>query len=400
MGLFDDSIGAFVVGTTFSTFLLGITSTQAYAYFTNFPNDRKLYKWLVIFMCVLDWSHSAISMYTIYDWTVTHYGEVAHLVKSPWSFAVDPAMTGIAACVCQFFYAYRVYVVGKRQLAIPIIICVLALISLGFAVGATAEIFILQYFAKFQSYTYGVATWLAVAAAADVIITVSLVCHLQKSKTGLLQTNSMLNRLIELIISTNSLTAVVAIIDAVLFGVSSSSWHVSVNLCLIKLYFNSLLVSLNARADLERYLSGGGRYQNDRSRPLPAYANSAGANSGANSAPGYSSSSHTTSHVERPDIEKKTMLGFGAEDCNPSIFYQAKQIPATVAEGIKVTTHSTVTTDHSAYPPHRADKDLSFDEKDTIEEDSRSIPANNIDLLAALERSPESTSSRHRDNIV
>jgi hypothetical protein len=66
-------------------------------------------------------------------------------------------MTGIAACICQFFYAYRVYVVGKRQLLIPIMICTLALVSLGFAVGATAEIFILQYFARFQEYTYGVA---------------------------------------------------------------------------------------------------------------------------------------------------------------------------------------------------------------------------------------------------
>ncbi|GAA5958599.1 hypothetical protein JCM3765_006686 [Sporobolomyces pararoseus] len=397
MGVFDDSIGAFVVGTAFSTFLLGITSTQAYAYFTMFPNDKRLYWWLVVFMCILDWSHSAICMYTIYDWTVTHYGEVAHLAKSPWSFGVDPAMTGIAACVCQFFYAYRVYVVGKRSLVIPIIICVLALISLGFAVGATAEIFILQYFSKFQSYTYGVATWLAVAAAADVIITISLVYYLQKSKTGLLQTNSILNRLIELIISTNSLTAVVAVIDAVLFGVSSSSWHVSVNLCLIKLYFNSLLVSLNARADLERYLSGGGRFQNSRSRPLPAYAQSAGANTGTNSV-GYSSS-HTTAHVERPDMEKKTMLGFGAEDCNPEIFYQAKPMPTTVAEGIKVTTHSTVTTDHAAYPPRRhSDKEHSFDEKETFSEgDSQ----NGVDLLAALERSPASTStSRHHDNIV
>ncbi|GAA5907017.1 DUF6534 domain-containing protein [Sporobolomyces salmoneus] len=400
MGLFDDSIGAFVVGTAFSTFLLGITSTQAYAYFTLFPNDKRLYWWLVVFMCILDWSHSAISMYTIYDWTVVNYGNPAHLVVSPWSFAVDPAMTGIAACICQFFYAYRVYIVGKRGLLVPVLVCVLALVSLGFAVGSTAQIFILQEFAKFQSFTYGVAIWLAVAALADVIITVSLVYYLQKSKTGLLQTNSMLNRLIELIISTNSLTAVIAVVDAILFGVSSSSWHVSVNLCLIKLYFNSLLVSLNARADLERYLSGSARYQNDRSRPLPAYAHSAGANTGTHSV-GYSST-HTTAHVERPDMEKKTMLGFGAEDCNPAIFYQAKAMPTTVADGIKVTTHSSVVTDHAAYPPRRAsDKDLSFDEKDTLEGDSQSLPPNSIDLLAALERSPDNSShSRHHDNVV
>ncbi|GAA5842207.1 hypothetical protein JCM3766R1_005065 [Sporobolomyces carnicolor] len=400
MGLFDDSIGAFVVGTAFSTFLLGITSTQAYNYFTLFPNDKRIYWWLVVFLCMLDWAHSAVSMYTVYDWTVVNFANPAHLVKSPWSFAVDPAMVGIAAAVCQFFYAYRVYVVGKRQLAIPIVICVLALISLGFAVGATAQIFILQYFSRFQSYTYGVAAWLSIAAFADVIITVSLVYHLQKSKTGLLQTNSMLNRLISYIIQTNSITACFAVIDAVLFGASSSSWHAAINLCLLKLYFNSLLVSLNARADLERYLAGDGRLQNDRSRPLPDFARSAGANTGTNSI-GYSSS-HTAAHVARPDMETKTMLGFGAEDCNPSIFYQAKQIPATVAQGIKVTTHSTVTTDHAAYPPQRgSDKDISFDEKDTLEGDSQSIPPNGIDLLSALERSPESSStSRHHDNVV
>ena len=93
---------------------------------------------------------------------------------------------------------------------------------------------------------------------------------------------------------------------------------------------------MNARADLERYLAGDGRLQNDRSRPLPDFARSAGGNTGTNSI-GYSSS-HTAAHVARPDMETKTMLGFGAEDCNPSIFYQAKQIPTTVAQGIKVTT--------------------------------------------------------------
>ncbi|GAA5829315.1 hypothetical protein JCM5353_004038 [Sporobolomyces roseus] len=402
MGVFDGSIGAFVIGTTFSTFLLGITSTQAYYYFQTFPNDKRLYWWLVVFMCVLDWSHSAISMYTIYDWTVTHYGEVAHLAKSPWSFAVDPMMTGVAAAVCQFFYAYRVYIVGKRQIAVPIVICVLALVSLGFSIGATEQIFTLQYFTKFQSYTYGVASWLCAAAAADLVITGALVYYLNKSKTGLLQTNSILNRLIELIISTNGLTAAMALIDAVLFGVLSTSWHVAVNLTLIKLYFNSLLVSLNARADLERYLSGGaGRYQNERSRPLAPNSHSAGGHSGVQST-GYTST-HTESHVEKPDHTVQTMLGFNQADCNPAIFYQAKAVPPTIAEGIKVTTHQTVTTDHSAYPPARSnEKDLSFDEKDMsmTDSDSRSLPSNGIDLMAALERSPTASRTRRSEDMV
>ncbi|GAA6060436.1 hypothetical protein JCM10212_000029 [Sporobolomyces blumeae] len=389
MGLFDGSIGAFVIGTTLSTFLLGITSCQALRYFQLFPNDKRLYWWLVVFLVMLDWAHSAVCMYTIYDWTVVHYGEVEHLLRSPFSFAVDPAMTGVAAFACQVFYAYRVYVVGKRSPWLPILICVLALVSLGFAVGATAEIFILQEFSKFQSYTWGVSLWLAAAALADIIITASLVAYLAKSKTGLLQTNSILNRLIELIISTNGLTAAVALIDAVLFGALSSSWHVAPNLCLVKLYLNSLLVSLNARAELERYLSGGRGGHDRASHPLNHLSPSLGLNSGSAAGGVGGSSTHTarhTDHVVRPDPDVKTALGFGAEDCNPAVFYQARQVQAhganggaaAIAEGIRVTTHQTVTTDHpsqdAAYPPHLLSRstrsaetgkgaDDSFDEK-------------------------------------
>ncbi|KAI5481307.1 hypothetical protein MNV49_004929 [Pseudohyphozyma bogoriensis] len=256
MGLFDGSIGAFVVGTLLSTFLLGVTATQAFNYYKLFPNDRRVYWWMVTGMLILDWVHTALSCFTIYDWTVTFYGDPTHLVNSPFSFAVDPAMTGIAASVVQLFYAYRVYVVGKRRLFLPIMIAFFSLVQLGFACGATGMIFKLQAFSKFQSWTYGVSIWLGSAAVCDVLITGSLVYALINSKTGILQTNSICDRLIELVIQSNGLTAACAIVDAVLFGTLSTSYHVTVNLCLVKLYFNSLLVSLNARAELEKHLMG------------------------------------------------------------------------------------------------------------------------------------------------
>lgn len=63
-------------------------------------------------------------------------------------------------------------------------------------------------------------------------------------------------------------------VDAILFATLTTSYHVAVNLCLVKLYFNSLLVSceysaseevieppltqmaVNARADLEKHVRG------------------------------------------------------------------------------------------------------------------------------------------------
>lgn len=51
----------------------------------------------------LSWSKStepspltlSLRSFTIYDWCVTYYGDIAHLANSPWSFAIDPAMTGM-----------------------------------------------------------------------------------------------------------------------------------------------------------------------------------------------------------------------------------------------------------------------------------------------------------------
>jgi len=62
---------------------------------------------------------------------------------------------------CQAFYAYRCYVVGKRKLAVPIIIVTLSTVSLAFAIASTARIFQLKEFSRFTTFTYGVCTWLS-----------------------------------------------------------------------------------------------------------------------------------------------------------------------------------------------------------------------------------------------
>ncbi|KAK4703613.1 hypothetical protein P7C70_g2608, partial [Phenoliferia sp. Uapishka_3] len=255
MGQFDGSIGCFVAGTMLSCVAFGVNAAQGWTYYSTFPNDRRLYFLLVTGLLSLDLAHTVFSCWTVYDATVSHFGNLAHLAKAPWMFAVDPLMTGIVASVVQFFYAYRVYVMSKRGFALPLVICTFSAIQLGFACGGTAQIFHLQYYSKFQSWTYGVTIWLVCAAVADLFITGSLVYYLQRRKENVLQaTSSVCQKLTTLIIQTNGLTAACAVIDAILFATLSTSWHVTVNLCLIKLYINSVLVSLNARADLERAL--------------------------------------------------------------------------------------------------------------------------------------------------
>lgn len=65
MGPFDSSIGGFVIGTFLNLYLLGVTSSQTYRYFTSFPNDKKVYWYGVAFLAVLDWLQSAISVSSV-----------------------------------------------------------------------------------------------------------------------------------------------------------------------------------------------------------------------------------------------------------------------------------------------------------------------------------------------
>lgn len=98
---------------------------------------------------------------------------------------------GLVSLICQTFYAYRVYIVSKRSRALPCVIMILSAVAFGFSVGATAQIVVLESeFSRFQSWNYGVCTWLATAAACDIVITASLVYYLNKSQSAFMATNN------------------------------------------------------------------------------------------------------------------------------------------------------------------------------------------------------------------
>jgi len=134
----------------------------------------------------------------------------------------------------------------------------------------------------------------------------------------------ILNRLIELIISTNGLTAFVGVVTAILFWSLDTQWHVAANLALPKLYFNSLLVSLNARIDLKRKLiqstghhsESHGLTELGTRKTLPQHRSTQGG-----------------------EGDVRTALGFGLEDCNPDLLYSTRRNGTTsIGDGIKVTT--------------------------------------------------------------
>ncbi|GAA5875194.1 hypothetical protein JCM16303_005041 [Sporobolomyces ruberrimus] len=341
-------IGPFVVGAVVSCFLTGVVSAQSFQYYVNFPNDRPMYKYCVLSILILDLTHTAISVWTVWDWCVSNYGNLQHLAVSPWSFGAGQVLLGVIALICRTFYAYRVYIVSKRKLLLPIIIMILSLASLGCALGAAITVFTKKYFSKFAEFTWGISTWLAIATVADAVITGSLVYYLAKSKSGgLHSTNSIINKLIELLVSTNGLTVLVGFITGLLFWTVDQSWHIAANLSISKFYVSSLLVSLNARVELERRLNN------------PSTSHQGGESHGLTELGVHSTSTRNVTvgnggegvggkRTKKKDL--RTALGFGFEDVNVHSqpqYGRGRRNDATrsLGDGIQVVTHQTVVTD-------------------------------------------------------
>jgi hypothetical protein len=65
------------------------------------------------------------------------------------------------------------------------VICVFALIHFTLGIYFTVQAFILRDFMQFAALTWVTCVGLGSAAAADLIIAISLVCSLQKVRTGI-----------------------------------------------------------------------------------------------------------------------------------------------------------------------------------------------------------------------
>ncbi|KAL0958552.1 hypothetical protein HGRIS_000692 [Hohenbuehelia grisea] len=171
---------------------------------------------------------------------------------------IDPALMGLTACTVQLFFAWRVKVLTGRIWLVLLIALFSIASCLGALASATATHFVplFQNFTKFESV---VIIWLAGAAVADVLITMSLTWHLfsshmylddrRKHRTGFGATDQVIDRIISLTVQTGLLQALVAVINLILFlALTTNAAYFVFNWLLSKLYTNALLSSLNSRS--------------------------------------------------------------------------------------------------------------------------------------------------------
>ncbi|KIY62497.1 hypothetical protein CYLTODRAFT_174195 [Cylindrobasidium torrendii FP15055 ss-10] len=164
-----------------------------------------------------------------------------------WMFAAaQPAMTGIIAGAVQLFFSWRVKLL-THNIFIGIVLALGSLTSTGASLYIAYLISIPENSMPLASFKSVACVWMATASIVDVTITTSLVMYLRNHKTGIAETDMIVDRIIRLAIQTGMVTSICAITGLILFLVVRSHEHFIFNFILPKLYTNMLLTSLNSR---------------------------------------------------------------------------------------------------------------------------------------------------------
>ncbi|TDL15906.1 hypothetical protein BD410DRAFT_902340 [Rickenella mellea] len=266
-----DTFGAAFIGLVISAILYGLTVLQTYHYYRTYPRDSKNMKWFVGIMWAGDTVHLILCTWCIYWYLVSNFGNYANLGIPHWTMDLQTDANWVVGCGVQMFFARRLSVIHG---------------SLG--IYFTTQAFILKSFAKYKSLTWVTCVGLGSAAAADILIAVSLCYFLHKSRTGFARTDTVITMLMVYAINTGLLTSIFATLSVIFYAAMPGNFvWISFFWSLGRLYINSFLATLNSRemlweavlptdgtfVQLSQTRSDGSnayRYPTEPKRPIPS----------------------------------------------------------------------------------------------------------------------------------
>ncbi|ESK84753.1 hypothetical protein Moror_590 [Moniliophthora roreri MCA 2997] len=150
------------------------------------------------------------------------------------------------------FFTWRLYIFSQSKVLL-VFLSALSLASLagglalfieqnkhtGLDLATIATLHILRILSKL---------WIIPGVVADIAISGTLIWYLHNSRTGLRQTDKLINMIIKVVIASGLATAVVASVDLIVFqSLQRSSTHLGFTCTLAQLYPISLLSNLHAR---------------------------------------------------------------------------------------------------------------------------------------------------------
>ncbi|KAI0729022.1 hypothetical protein C8Q72DRAFT_915685 [Fomitopsis betulina] len=242
--------GPAFIGIFINVMLYGAMLTQIFFYYSTYKRDPTWIKFYVAILFLADTVNTVFNCAWIYGVLINNFGNIAALGVGNFLFQTDQAMTGIISMQVQYFYAWRIHKLTGNKLLVGAVLLSSTVGGLS-GIGTAIGVGMLPQLDGLQRLTVIVSLWLAGSAMSDVIIASALTWHLNKQRTGFAYTDSLISKIMTLIMSNGALTAVFAVADLCAYLASTKGYHLVFNFALAKLYGNSAMSSLNARAILQ-----------------------------------------------------------------------------------------------------------------------------------------------------
>ncbi|KAK0226571.1 hypothetical protein IW262DRAFT_776848 [Armillaria fumosa] len=242
--------GPMIVASLLHWGLFGTLSVQLYLYYLAFPEDRKFTKYLVYGTYVVESVQTMLVSHDIFAVFGYGFGDLEAVTKMRFNWLTVPVMSAAAACVGQVFYAYRIFILSKSRITVPIFVTCVSLTSSVAAIITGVFSFQAGDITKLNNRKTSVAVgiWCGGSALCDVVIAICMTYYLMRSNTGFHRTRIIVTKLIRLTIETGSVTAVVALLNLILFfALPNQSFYTAPALLMPELYANSVYMVLNSR---------------------------------------------------------------------------------------------------------------------------------------------------------
>ncbi|KAJ6567155.1 hypothetical protein B0H19DRAFT_720689 [Mycena capillaripes] len=239
------SYGPMIIGVFFNMIFYGVLVGQILGYYQVYKKDALWLRYFVAYLFFVETANTALDISMMYQLLILEYGQQP--VFFPTVFMTQPLCVVLISMPIQLFFAWRIYQLTKA-LWIPMVISLLSMGSFAGGIWTSALVLILEEFAKKPLTTKSALLWFLASCVADVLITISLVITLAKSKTGFVATDSVVDKIIRMTIQTGMITAFFSILDVICFMVLPQyAVNLFWDLALSKLYSNCLISTLNAR---------------------------------------------------------------------------------------------------------------------------------------------------------
>ncbi|KAF9514744.1 hypothetical protein BS47DRAFT_837842 [Hydnum rufescens UP504] len=201
-------LGGSFLGILLTALCFGVLTIQTSCYYHAFPNDGRPVKLAVGLLWTLEAFQLACSTQSLYRLSIANYNNPLALEWGAWEFSMFQINMVCSSVTVQTFFAYRVYSLSTN-LYTGMLVQVLVLLQFGFGAATSVKVNINPHFHVIvKEWTWLIVSWLALQATADIVIATFMCLSLRRWRTGLQQTDSVINRMVLYTISTGLITSV------------------------------------------------------------------------------------------------------------------------------------------------------------------------------------------------